>query len=71
MDIFKDCSNLPQFEGKFQPPFEKKLYVLDKCQFSQDSFPNHVLEGFYKIVAVGYGDVEWSMAFIFQVENEY
>lgn len=69
MDTLKECSDMPVFEDKFVPPLEKKTYTLTKCQFSQDGFPNHLPEGFYKIVVSGYGTVEWSLIIVAQVES--
>ncbi|XP_037818839.1 uncharacterized protein LOC119608474 [Lucilia sericata] len=68
MDTFKDCSDLPVFEDKFTPPLEKKTYILDKCQISQDGMPNHMEAGVYKIVLSGTGDVEWEVEVIAEVE---
>ncbi|XP_061396950.1 uncharacterized protein LOC133332587 [Musca vetustissima] len=71
MDTLKDCSNMPVFEDKFQPPFEKKTYILDKCQFNQEEFPQHLQEGFYKIVVNGYGAANWNLILVVQVQNEW
>ncbi|XP_073828210.1 uncharacterized protein [Musca autumnalis] len=68
METFSECSDLPVFEEKFEPPLEKRVYTLDKCQFSQDGFPNHLSEGFYKILISGYGSVQWSLTIVAQVE---
>ncbi|XP_037818836.1 uncharacterized protein LOC119608472 [Lucilia sericata] len=71
MDTFKDCSDLPYFEDKFSPPLEKKTYILDKCQFSQDGLPNHMERGLYKIVLTGYGQVDWELEVIFEIELNF
>lgn len=63
----KECSDMPVFEDKFQPPLEKKLYKLDACQFSQDGLPNHLQEGFYKLLILGTGDVEWQVNVVAEV----
>ncbi|XP_073828224.1 uncharacterized protein [Musca autumnalis] len=68
METLKDCSNMPVFEGKFEPPLEKKTYVLEKCQFEQSAFPPYLQEGFYKADIVGTGDVEWHFIFTVLVE---
>ncbi|XP_073828232.1 uncharacterized protein isoform X2 [Musca autumnalis] len=68
METLKDCSNMPAFEGKFEPPLEKKTYVLEKCQFDQSAFPQHLQEGFYKVDMGGDGDVEWHFIFTVLVE---
>ncbi|XP_065365418.1 uncharacterized protein LOC135958443 [Calliphora vicina] len=67
MGTLKDCSDLPVFEDTFEPPFEKKLYTFDACQFSQDGLPNHLQEGFYKLVIIGTGAVDWEMEIIAEV----
>ncbi|XP_046803205.1 uncharacterized protein LOC124419052 [Lucilia cuprina] len=69
METFKDCSNLPYFEDEFSPPLEKKTYVLNKCQFSQEGLPNHLETGVYKIILTGYGQVDWEVEMIFEVES--
>ncbi|XP_073828226.1 uncharacterized protein [Musca autumnalis] len=68
MESLKDCSNLPAFEGKFEPPIEKKTYVVEKCQFDHSAFPRYLQEGFYKVDMVGTGDVEWHLIFTVLVE---
>ncbi|XP_065365416.1 uncharacterized protein LOC135958441 [Calliphora vicina] len=68
MDTFKDCSDLPFFEDEFPAPLEKKTYTLDKCQFSQEGMPNHLESGQYKIILSGYGEVEWEVEVIVEVE---
>ncbi|KAH8357755.1 hypothetical protein KR200_009573, partial [Drosophila serrata] len=51
MKMFSHCTNLPQFEGKFQPPWPSKTYVIDKCVLGDgDGLPEVVPPGFYKIV---------------------
>ncbi|KAH8357806.1 hypothetical protein KR200_009574, partial [Drosophila serrata] len=51
MKIFSHCSNLPQFQGKFQPPWPSKTYVVDKCVFDDaDGLPEIAPPGFYKII---------------------
>ncbi|XP_061386247.1 uncharacterized protein LOC133321170 [Musca vetustissima] len=70
MEEFKTCSNMPQFEGEFVPPLAKDTYYMDKCQFDMSGFPNHLQDGFYKIEVTGFGDVDWSMVFVFKVERD-
>ncbi|XP_073828208.1 uncharacterized protein isoform X2 [Musca autumnalis] len=71
METLSECSNLPVFEDKFEPPLRKGVYTITKCQFSQDGFPNHVAEGFYKIMIFGNGTVDWSISVIAQVETAH
>ncbi|XP_061392611.1 uncharacterized protein LOC133328079 [Musca vetustissima] len=66
MNSIKACSTLPVFEGPFKPPFENRVYVLDKRQFNLDDYPN-VLDGFYKAALLGHGEVTWSMNFTGQL----
>ncbi|XP_061399981.1 uncharacterized protein LOC133335697, partial [Musca vetustissima] len=39
MNSIKSCSTMPVFKGRFNPPMEKRSYVLDKCQVNLDDFP--------------------------------
>lgn len=66
MNSIRNCSTMPVFEGRFKPPFEKRTYVLEKCQFALDDFPN-VVDGFYKATLIGYGEAHWSMNFTGQL----
>ncbi|XP_061395626.1 uncharacterized protein LOC133331242 [Musca vetustissima] len=71
MESLKECSDMPVFEDKFEPPLEKRVYTLTKCQFSQDGFPNHLAEGFYKVVIAGSGCTDWQFTVIAQVESKH
>ncbi|XP_017077713.1 uncharacterized protein LOC108112383 [Drosophila eugracilis] len=66
------CSNLPQFEGKFQPPWPKDTYKLDKCQIDGDGLPEYAPPGFYKIVftTFGKGQPSWGVTAIFKLTNK-
>ncbi|KNC29722.1 hypothetical protein FF38_08467, partial [Lucilia cuprina] len=70
METLKDCSDFPVFENTFEPPMEKKLYTLDSCQFSQDGLPNHLQDGFYKLLIIGSGEVDWNVEVIAEVTQE-
>lgn len=70
MKTLKDCSDLPSFDDQFEPPLEQKTYTLTKCQFSQDGLPNHMQEGFYKVVFYGIGDVEFDVVIIAEVISD-
>ncbi|XP_005181673.3 uncharacterized protein LOC101896817 [Musca domestica] len=70
MGTLKECSNMPAYEDKFEPPFEKKTYVLDKCQFNQEEFPQHLQEGFYKVIVNGYGAATWNMVFVAEIISD-
>ncbi|XP_026840750.1 uncharacterized protein LOC113565032 [Drosophila persimilis] len=63
------CSNLPQVEGKFQPPWPKQIYHLDKCVFDGEGLPEVVPTGFYKIIftVTGPNQPEWGLHLILKV----
>uniref|UniRef100_A0A1A9Z4T5 MD-2-related lipid-recognition domain-containing protein n=1 Tax=Glossina pallidipes TaxID=7398 RepID=A0A1A9Z4T5_GLOPL len=67
MKSLSECSNLPFFTDKFTGPIEKKRYELDNCIFSDESFPNHLPEGFYRLVGQFDGEVQWSVIINVQV----
>uniref|UniRef100_A0A1B0BFR7 MD-2-related lipid-recognition domain-containing protein n=1 Tax=Glossina palpalis gambiensis TaxID=67801 RepID=A0A1B0BFR7_9MUSC len=67
MNSLSECSNLPVFTDKFAGPVEKKRYELDNCSFSDEAFPNHLPEGFYRIKAQIEGEVQWSVVVNVQV----
>lgn len=69
MDSLKDCSTFPVFEGTFEPPIEKRKYILDKCQISTDGFPTHLRTGFYKLLIIGIGEIAAKMQFICKIER--
>ncbi|XP_073820159.1 uncharacterized protein [Musca autumnalis] len=69
MESLSKCSNLPVFEDKFEPPLQKITYTLDKCQLSQEGFPQHLQDGFYKVVMKGFGSANWDIIFIVEVQN--
>ncbi|XP_017146610.1 uncharacterized protein LOC108158637 [Drosophila miranda] len=64
------CSNLPQFEDKFVPPWPQKIYNLDKCVADNDGFPEVLPLGFYKIILTFTGPVEWGMTIIVKVTSK-
>uniref|UniRef100_A0A1A9WC55 MD-2-related lipid-recognition domain-containing protein n=1 Tax=Glossina brevipalpis TaxID=37001 RepID=A0A1A9WC55_9MUSC len=61
MESLATCSNLPVFEDKLTGPLEQKRYELNDCQFSEEAFPNHLQEGFYRLNAQFKGQIEWSV----------
>lgn len=67
MKSLSECSNLPFFTDEFPGPLEKKRYELNNCRFSDDSFPNHLPEGFYRLIGQVDGDVQWSVIVNVQV----
>lgn len=67
------CSNLPQFEGKFQPPWPKDKYIINKCQVDGDGLPEIAPPGFYKVIFLTYGpdpQPKWSFTGIFKLTNK-
>ncbi|KAM7347460.1 uncharacterized protein ACRADG_007026 [Cochliomyia hominivorax] len=67
MDSIRNCSDLPVFENRFVPPLEKRTYKMERCQISHEGFPNHLQEGFYEILTIGTGDVEYEIEIIVEV----
>ncbi|EDW36377.1 GL17760 [Drosophila persimilis] len=63
------CSNLPQFEGKFQPPWPKDTYLVDKCVIEGQGLPEVVPPGFYKIIFIvsGPDQPEWGFTVVLKV----
>ncbi|XP_016940568.4 uncharacterized protein [Drosophila suzukii] len=66
------CSNVPQFKGKFQPPWPKKTYIAEKCVFKADGLPDIILPGFYKIVfnCTGPNQPSWDFIGIAKIRNK-
>ncbi|XP_039483039.1 uncharacterized protein LOC120446235 [Drosophila santomea] len=69
MKNFKHCSNVPQFEGQFQPPLPKKTYFGNKCVIDGDGLPEIVPSGFYKIILKCYGPNQptWNSTSVFKI----
>ncbi|XP_017117261.1 uncharacterized protein LOC108139151 [Drosophila elegans] len=69
---FAPCSNLPQFEGKFEPPIPKQTYTADKCVFEGDGLPEIAPPGFYKIIfnCTGPDQPTWSLEAIIKLTNK-
>nr|XP_016940560.1 uncharacterized protein LOC108017901 [Drosophila suzukii] len=63
------CSNLPQFKGKFQPPWPQNTYKFDKCKIDGDGLPDVAPPGFYKILFTqfGSGQPTWGFTAIFKL----
>ncbi|XP_039483037.1 uncharacterized protein LOC120446233 [Drosophila santomea] len=66
------CSNFPQYEGKFQPPWPKKTYKIDKCKIVGDGLPEIAPPGFYKIVFTkfGPGQPTWGFTLVAKLTNK-
>ncbi|XP_016957975.2 uncharacterized protein LOC108029978 [Drosophila biarmipes] len=66
------CSNLPQFKGKFQPPWPKKTYWAEKCVFKCDGLPDIILPGLYKVVfnCTGPNQPSWDFIGIVKLRNK-
>ncbi|XP_073820244.1 uncharacterized protein [Musca autumnalis] len=69
MNSVKNCSNLPVFEDKFEPPLKKKTYALHNCIFDEEKLPQYVQEGFYKVDLIGSGKANWYLNLTAQVQN--
>ncbi|XP_030381081.1 uncharacterized protein LOC115628918 [Scaptodrosophila lebanonensis] len=67
---FGHCTNLPRYEKKYQPPWPKKLYVFDRCVMNGDGFPDHVLEGYYKVIVNFTGEVHWVLTAVAKVTTK-
>jgi len=69
MKNFKHCSNIPQFEGKFQPPLPKQTYFGNKCVIDGNGLPEIVPAGFYLIVIKCYGPGQptWNTTSVFKI----
>ncbi|KAH8290438.1 hypothetical protein KR054_002987, partial [Drosophila jambulina] len=73
MKIFSHCSNLPQFEGKFQPPWPVQTYVADKCVLGDgDGLPEMAPPGFYKIIInfTGIDQPSWGVVAVFKLKTK-
>ncbi|XP_037713619.1 uncharacterized protein LOC119549541 [Drosophila subpulchrella] len=72
MKNFGPCSNVPQFEDKFQPPWPKQTYNAEKCVFSGEGLPEIILPGFYKIIfnCSGPNQPSWAFVAILKMRNK-
>ncbi|XP_022218384.1 uncharacterized protein LOC111071389 [Drosophila obscura] len=66
------CSNLPQFKEKFQPPWPKKTYKLEKCIFNGDGLPEVVPPSFYKVIfkISGPNQPEWGVTIVVKIKTK-
>ncbi|XP_017087070.3 uncharacterized protein [Drosophila bipectinata] len=66
------CSNIPQFEGKFQPPWPKDKFIITKCQVDGDGLPEIAPPGYYKVIFTTYGpdQPKWGLTGIFKLTNK-
>lgn len=71
MESFRNCSTFPMFEKKFTPPLEKRAYTVNKCLFLVDGFPNHLQEGYYKIIIIASGDLGAVITYLAKVEPSH
>ncbi|KAH8414304.1 hypothetical protein KR215_002860, partial [Drosophila sulfurigaster] len=46
---YTNCSNMPAFD-KFVPPWNKTIYIFNKCKPEGNSWPEVLPSGYYKIV---------------------
>uniref|UniRef100_A0A1A9WC58 Uncharacterized protein n=1 Tax=Glossina brevipalpis TaxID=37001 RepID=A0A1A9WC58_9MUSC len=66
-----NCSNLWNFQGKAPSPLEKMRYELNDCVLNDDNYPNHLADGFYRIMGNVYGQVEWNIILFVEVMRKY
>ncbi|XP_017044432.1 uncharacterized protein LOC108090329 [Drosophila ficusphila] len=66
------CSNLPKFEGKFQPPWPRDTYKLDKCKIDGEGLPDVAPPGYYKIIFTkfGPGQPTWGFTAVFKLTTK-
>uniref|UniRef100_A0A6P4EA76 Uncharacterized protein LOC108041503 n=1 Tax=Drosophila rhopaloa TaxID=1041015 RepID=A0A6P4EA76_DRORH len=72
MKNFAPCSNVPQFEDKFEPPWPKKTYKAESCVIVGDGLPEVAPPGFYKIIfnCTGPEQPSWSFVGIFKITTK-
>lgn len=58
------CSNAPNFEGGFDPPFPQNTYTFNRCEMAASGFPDVLPVGYYKIFFSFSGQAEFSMELI-------
>ncbi|XP_033253673.1 uncharacterized protein LOC117193046 [Drosophila miranda] len=65
-----DCSDLPQYEDKYVPPFPKKTYTLTRCTVNGKGMPQVLLDGFYKIlITISHATVIQKLEVIIKITN--
>ncbi|KAH8272917.1 hypothetical protein KR018_009906, partial [Drosophila ironensis] len=65
------CSNLIQFEDKFEPPWPRGVYKMDKCVATGEGLPDVCPEGYYKIIFNATGQVNWGFILVARVTAKY
>ncbi|KAH8400791.1 hypothetical protein KR009_000971, partial [Drosophila setifemur] len=63
------CSDLPQFEGKFEPPWRKGVYTMDKCVLTGEGLPQIAPDGYYRIHFNTTGEVSWGYTAIVRIKQ--
>ncbi|XP_030387645.1 uncharacterized protein LOC115634197 [Scaptodrosophila lebanonensis] len=67
---FANCSNLPIYKEKFEPPWPKNKYEFKRCEVAGEGLPEVAPEGFYKIVVTFSGEVVWTVTTIAKVTTK-
>ncbi|KAH8291188.1 hypothetical protein KR054_009616, partial [Drosophila jambulina] len=64
------CSNIVQFEDKFDGNWPQQVYTLDKCVADSDGFPEMVPEGFYRVNFTVTGPVDWGFVLVVKISTK-
>ncbi|XP_043067032.1 uncharacterized protein [Drosophila bipectinata] len=64
------CSNIVQFEDKFQPPWPQRVYTFNKCVSRCVGFPELFPEGFYRLVMNFSSPVDWGFKVVIKIINK-
>ncbi|XP_017077706.1 uncharacterized protein LOC108112379 isoform X2 [Drosophila eugracilis] len=66
------CSDAPQFEGKFEPPFPKKTYTAQNCEIEGEGLPDMAPPGFYKVIFNCFGPDQpsWSIIIVVKITTK-
>ncbi|XP_017044439.1 uncharacterized protein LOC108090335 [Drosophila ficusphila] len=72
MKDFVSCSNLPQFEDKFEPPWLKQKYYAEKCIINGEGLPDMVPLGYYKLIfnCTGPDQPSWSFVAVVKLTSK-
>uniref|UniRef100_A0A1A9VSF8 Uncharacterized protein n=1 Tax=Glossina austeni TaxID=7395 RepID=A0A1A9VSF8_GLOAU len=71
MNGIANCSDLWVFDGKAPSPLEKKRYEINGCVLNDDHYPNHLGDGFYRIVGRIYGQVQCTIMLLIEVMRKF
>uniref|UniRef100_A0A1B0FIS8 Uncharacterized protein n=1 Tax=Glossina morsitans morsitans TaxID=37546 RepID=A0A1B0FIS8_GLOMM len=71
MNGIANCSDLWVFDGKAPSPLEKKRYEINDCVLNDEHYPNHLGDGFYRIIGRIYGQVECTITLLAEVMRKF